>query len=143
MQEKSLIKKNILKFIEYKGLSKYEFYKITGITRGILDQNNGMNEENTAIFLAVFKEVSAEWLITGKGEMLKSYDYINKTPPPIIVEEKPSSLKSPEISEKVIMAQQETIETQRRYICFLEEQLNKKQALQEEPAEAGQKRKAG
>lgn len=70
MQEKSPIKKNILKFIDYKGISKYEFYKITGITRGVLDQNNGMSEENTARFLVCFPEVNAEWLILSKGEML-------------------------------------------------------------------------
>ena len=34
MQEKSPIKKNILQYIEYKGISKYKFYQETGITRG-------------------------------------------------------------------------------------------------------------
>jgi len=71
MQEKSLIKENILKFVEYKGITKYEFYKLTGITRGVLDQNNGMSEGGIARFLAYFKDVNAEWLITGKGQMLK------------------------------------------------------------------------
>lgn len=71
MQEKSLIKKNILKFIEYKGITKYSFYKITGITRGVLDQNNGMSEENTAKFLAAFPEVSVEWLILDVPPMLR------------------------------------------------------------------------
>jgi len=71
MQEKSLIKKNILQFIENKGVSKYKFYQDTGITRGILDQNNGMSEENTAKFPAQYPEINAEWLLTGKGEMLK------------------------------------------------------------------------
>jgi hypothetical protein len=45
MQEKSLIKKNILQFLENKEISKHKFYQDTGITRGILDQNNGMSEE--------------------------------------------------------------------------------------------------
>jgi hypothetical protein len=72
MQENSIIKKNILKFIEYKGISKYKFYQKTGITRGILGQNNGMSEENTAKFLAYFPEIDANWLLTGEGEMLKS-----------------------------------------------------------------------
>ncbi len=79
MQEKSLIKKNILKFIDYKGISKYKFYQETGITRGILDQNNGMSEENAAKFLAYYSEVSAKWLITGKGSML--------TPSELMIEE--------------------------------------------------------
>lgn len=81
MQENSLIKKNILKFIEYKGISKYKFYQKTGITRGILDQNNGMNEENAAKFLAYFPEVDANWLMTGEGEMLKETTSAQSTCP--------------------------------------------------------------
>ncbi|MFV0500035.1 MAG: transcriptional regulator [Bacteroidales bacterium] len=72
MQEKSLIKKNILQYLEIKNITKYEFYQKTGITRGILNQNNGMSEENTAKFLAYFKEINPEWLLTGKGPMLKN-----------------------------------------------------------------------
>ncbi len=72
MQEKSLIKKNILQFIEYKGISKYKFYQDTGITRGVLDQDNGMSEENTTRFLAHYPEVSAEWLLRGEGNMLRN-----------------------------------------------------------------------
>lgn len=70
MQKKSLIKKNILHYIEFKGISRYQFYQLTGITRGILDQNNGMSEENTAKFLAYAKDINVEWLITGRGNML-------------------------------------------------------------------------
>lgn len=72
MQEKSLIKQNILKYLDFIGVSQYKFYQITGITRGILQQNNGMSEENTARFLDYFKEVNPEWLITGKEPMLKN-----------------------------------------------------------------------
>lgn len=81
MQEKSLIKKNILQYIDYKGISKYQFYQSTGITRGILDQNNGMSEENTAKFLAYATDVNIEWLITGKGNML--IDDKDNTAPPL------------------------------------------------------------
>ena len=71
MQKKSLIKQNILYFIDYKNITKYKFYQETGITRGVLDQDNGMSEENTAKFLAQYPEVSPEWLLTGRGDMLK------------------------------------------------------------------------
>jgi hypothetical protein len=77
MQEKSLIKKNILQYLEIKGISKYKFYQETGITRGILDQNNGMNEENTAKLLAYYSDISPEWLLTGKEPMLKKQDDSN------------------------------------------------------------------
>lgn len=72
MQENSTIKQNILQYLDFKGITKYQFYKDTGITRGILSQNNGMSEDNTLRFLAYFNEVNPEWLLTGKGSMLKS-----------------------------------------------------------------------
>lgn len=71
MQEKSIIKQNILKYLDFIGLSPYKFYQKTGITRGVLTQNNGMSEENTAKFLAYFPEINSEWLLTGNGDMLK------------------------------------------------------------------------
>ncbi|WP_050711555.1 S24 family peptidase [Dysgonomonas sp. HGC4] len=72
MQENSSIKRNILQFLDFKGISKYQFYKNTGITRGVLDSDGGMSEDNTARFIAYYPEVSIEWLITGKGDMLKN-----------------------------------------------------------------------
>ena len=70
-QEKSLIKQNILFYLSKKGVTPYEFYKITGVTRGILQQNNGISEDNIARFLAYATDVSYEWLLTGNGPMLK------------------------------------------------------------------------
>lgn len=71
MQEKSLIKKNILQYLDLKGITKYKFYQETGITRGVLDQNNGMSEENTARIIAHFPEINPIWLLTGQEPMLK------------------------------------------------------------------------
>jgi len=80
MQEKSSIKENILQYIDYKGISKYKFYKESGITRGVLDQPNGMSEENTTRFLDYANEVNPTWLLTGKGEMLLSEEKNAITP---------------------------------------------------------------
>ena len=51
-QEKSLIKQNILLYLAKKDVTPYEFYKKSGVTRGILQQNNGISEDNIARFLA-------------------------------------------------------------------------------------------
>lgn len=79
MQEQShkilLVKANILKFIEFKGITRYQFYKITGVSRGVLDQNNGMSEENILKIISGFPEINPLWLLTGNGEMIvTSYD---------------------------------------------------------------------
>ena len=75
-QEKSPIKQNILRYLAQKGVSAYEFYKESGVTRGILQQNNGISEDNIARFLAYAPDVNIEWLLTGEGPMLS-----HPTPP--------------------------------------------------------------
>lgn len=71
-QEKSQIKQNILLYLQEKGVTPYEFYKASGVTRGILGQNNGISEDNIARFLAYATDVDTDWLLTGRGSMLKS-----------------------------------------------------------------------
>lgn len=86
-QEKSLIKQKILLYLAKIGVSDYEFYKKSGTTRGILTQNNGISEENLARFLAYAPEVNVEWLLTGRGEMLKT----KETPSEPHADQRPSS----------------------------------------------------
>ena len=70
-QEKSLIKQNVSLYLAKKGVSDYVYYKESGTTRGILGQNNGISEENLSRFLAYAPDINPEWLLTGKGNMLK------------------------------------------------------------------------
>lgn len=79
-QEKSPIKQKILLFLSKYGISQYDFYRKTGITRGVLGQNNGISEDNIARFLAAYSQVSVEWLLTGRGEMLRDQDVQLVTP---------------------------------------------------------------
>lgn len=128
MQEKSLIKKRILQYIDSKGLSKYEFYKKSGITRGILDQNTGISEDNIARFIAYDKKVNPEWLLIGEGPMFKSNlddDSITEYEPPnnyesTIDEDQDVYYTEADLEnykmtiaalQKVISAQEKTIET--------------------------------
>ena len=111
--KKSQIKQNILQFIEYKGITRYKFYQLTGITRGVLDQNNGMNEDNITRFLDSFPEINANWLLTGKGSMLRE-----------------GEVRSAEEERMALL--QEVIETQRKTIELLEDRVA---ALEEELAQ--------
>lgn len=86
-QEKSQIKQKILLYLAKTGVSDYEFYKKSGTTRGILTQNNGISEENLARFLAYAPEVNVEWLLTGRGEMLKTKETSSDSP----ADQQPSS----------------------------------------------------
>lgn len=99
-QEKSQIKQKILLYLAKTGVSDYEFYKKSGTTRGILTQNNGISEENLARFLAYAPEVNVEWLLTGRGEMLKTKETSSDSP----ADEQPSS--SDKDTNKIRIAQE-------------------------------------
>ena len=72
MREISIIKQNILQYLDYKGVSKYEFYQKTGVSNGVLSQKSGISEDNILRFLSYYKDVNPEWLLTGDGNMLRS-----------------------------------------------------------------------
>lgn len=93
MREISIIKQRILQFIEYKSISKYEFYKKTGVSNGVLSQYSGISEENTLKFLSYYTEVNPTWLLTGRGEMLLTgpVDNVYKT----------ASIKNHEVNEHI------------------------------------------
>ena len=107
--KKSIVKQNILQIIEIKGLTKYDFYKKTRITRGVLDQNNGMSEDNIARFLAYFTDIDANWLITGEGSMYRTPAVMNEAPPPD--------------RDKYIQLLESKIEDQQKIIGLLEEKV--------------------
>lgn len=71
MKNFSTQKDRILQFIDYKGISKNKFYIETGISNGVLDKKSGLSMETIEKFYSIYSEVSPEWLLTGKGEMLK------------------------------------------------------------------------
>jgi hypothetical protein len=72
MRNISIFKERILSFLDYKGISKYECYQKTGISRSVLSQSNGMTEENLLKFLAYYREINCDWLIFGNEPMLRA-----------------------------------------------------------------------
>lgn len=110
MQHFSPIKKRILYYIEYQGISKYKFYQDTGITRGVLDKDTGISEDNIAKFIAYYNNVNPTWLLTGEGEMLKGPEQAVRTekPPPPVPDPKDAYI----------------IELQAKQIAFLEKEIN-------------------
>lgn len=68
-----------MQYLDYKGIKKSVFYTDTGVSNGVLSQKNGISEDNLMRFLNFYSEISPEWLLTGKGEMLKT-DKANQVP---------------------------------------------------------------
>lgn len=69
-QKISPIKQRILEYIDYLGISKREFYQITGISRGTLESKTGITEDIITRFIEQYRNISPEWLIFGTGQML-------------------------------------------------------------------------
>lgn len=112
-QEKSPIKKRILQYLELKGISKYSFYKDSGVTRGVLDQDTGISEDNLAKFLSYAQDISPIWILTGKENI-----FVTKTP------EKPYNENVGEnVGEKVGFRKLQKIPTNERDIEVREQQV--------------------
>jgi phage repressor protein C with HTH and peptisase S24 domain len=75
MDKISTIKENILYFIEKQCVSKVSFYEKTGISASNF-KGTGLKSEiggdKIVKILTYYPEISPEWLLTGKGSMLRS-----------------------------------------------------------------------
>lgn len=65
-------KSNLLIFIKKKNISKTDFYKKTGLSNGFLDKGGSVTSANLETILNSFPEISLDWLVTGRGEMLRN-----------------------------------------------------------------------
>lgn len=75
MAKISSIKERILQFIEYKKISKADFCENTGISYGNFKGKSSESEiggDKIAKILTTYREISADWLLTGEGSMLIS-----------------------------------------------------------------------
>lgn len=65
------IKDRLLKYIEYKEISKLDFTKKANLVQGFFNKGQGFNVIYLKNILNAFPDLNLEWLITGKGEMIK------------------------------------------------------------------------
>jgi len=69
------IKGRILQYIDFKCITKAKFSRITGISLSNFKGNSLRSEISSGALsriIASFSDVSAHWLLTGQGEMLKT-----------------------------------------------------------------------
>ena len=70
MNEKDKIKQ----YLEYKGISKNRFYNQTGLSVGFLDSGKSLGVDKAKIIINKFPDLSLEWLVMDKGNMLNTED---------------------------------------------------------------------
>lgn len=64
-------KANMLIYLEKNNLKKSDFYLKTGLSNGFLDKSENISSQNLAIIISEYSDLSLEWLVTGRGQMLK------------------------------------------------------------------------
>jgi hypothetical protein len=101
------IRSRIIDFLNYKGLSRYRFYKLTNLSNGFLDKEGSINSDNCEKICDVFPEINPEWLVLGKGEMLRSSKPVIKEKevlfePAVTKDEKPNPLAVEVLLDKIV-----------------------------------------
>lgn len=69
------IKKRLLKYIDYKGISRREFCRIIGVSPTFLANDSEIGSNKLINIFSSYPDLSMSWLIMEDGEMLK-----NETP---------------------------------------------------------------
>lgn len=88
MDKKITIKERILTFIESEGIKKNAFFQETGIQASNFKGKNILSQPGSDMLvkiLSIYPKLSAEWLMTGRGNMLSSDNSDNavrQTPEP-------------------------------------------------------------
>lgn len=72
-----MIKKKIVEYLDFKGISKYKFYQETGIANGFLDKEGAIGSDKCEKICSHYQDLNIEWLINGVGSMIKNN--INKS----------------------------------------------------------------
>jgi hypothetical protein len=123
-----VIQERIKCFLEYKGITKYYFYKKTNLSNGFLDKKGTIGVDKCEIIYYHFPEISLEWLVTGKGEMLKHNKTDDTKDIKIEENEELKTMKEKiemmekllKLSEKIIESKEEIIKSNNKLIELLE-----------------------
>lgn len=76
----------ICKYLDVKGITRYRFYKDTGLSNGFLDKKGNIGSDKCERIIYLYPDINPEWLLTGQGEMLRTAILIESiqsvSPPP-------------------------------------------------------------
>ncbi len=119
----------VKKVIEFKGLSISGFEKATGMSNNSIQtaikRNSNLKDDTLNSILICFPDISAEWLLTGNGSMLKEEKINSFVNEPVANYGDISSIK---ILKEEVKLQKEKIEFYLEQIDYFKNQLAIKKA---------------
>ncbi|MEI8087835.1 MAG: hypothetical protein WCG93_16610 [Paludibacter sp.] len=74
------IRGRILQYLEYKKISKYQFYKEIGVSNGFLDKNGAIGSDKCEKISYQYPDLNLVWLITAMGDMISNPTVNDKMP---------------------------------------------------------------
>lgn len=66
----SVYKQRVIQYLDFKGISKREFYARTGLSNGVLDKDSSLTLISVEKIISAFEDLNAFWLLTGKDSMI-------------------------------------------------------------------------
>ena len=66
------IKDRLLYFLKLQGIKRVDFSQKTGLSNSFLDKKGGISSVNLEAISECFPILNLDWLVTGKGEMLRN-----------------------------------------------------------------------
>lgn len=76
-------KDKIKQYLKFKSISKNKFYSITGFSTSFLDSGKSIGVDKAKIIIEKFPDISIDWLIMDRGEMLVSQAKVAEPMPEI------------------------------------------------------------
>lgn len=67
----SIVKDRISQYLNYKGISDYRFEKDLGVSKGYWNKAKNPSSDILVKIRGIYTDLSAEWLLSGEGAMLK------------------------------------------------------------------------
>ena len=64
-------KEKIIKYLNFKNISKRDFYRQTGLSNGFLDSGKHIGSDNIKLIVDNYHDLNLDWLVMDEGEMIK------------------------------------------------------------------------
>ena len=137
-----MVVERIKQIIDYKKISTRQFCIEVGVANGFLDKVKDVGSEKLLKILNTYPELSPEWLLTGKGKMLKEeVKEADQQDPPAANNDKYITLLEAQVKDKeaIIKEKEEKEAMYKEKIMALENELqeykNLKKGYQQEEEE--------
>lgn len=78
----SAVKQRLLEFIEYLGIKKNAFEQTIGMSNGFVNNTNDrITKRSLDAIQTAYPQLNTDWLISGRGEMIRDYIPQSETSP--------------------------------------------------------------